>query len=103
MARPNAFTLIELLVVVSIIVLLLALLAPALDRAIYQAELAVCGTHVKGIATGSTLYASSNRRAYATRIPANGEYAAVNLNYGPYDVRKALKDYMAIKMFVDPL
>ena len=43
----SAFTLIELLVVVTIIVVLLAMLTPALDKAIYQAELAVCGAHKK--------------------------------------------------------
>jgi prepilin-type N-terminal cleavage/methylation domain-containing protein len=37
----TAFTLIELLVVITIIVVLLSLLAPALDKAICQ-ELAVC-------------------------------------------------------------
>jgi type II secretory pathway pseudopilin PulG len=34
---------VELLVVITIIVLLLALLAPALEKAIYQAQMAVCG------------------------------------------------------------
>jgi prepilin-type N-terminal cleavage/methylation domain-containing protein len=38
----DAFTLIELLVVVTIIVVLPALLAPALDQSIYQVELTVC-------------------------------------------------------------
>lgn len=38
----KAFTLIELLVVITIIVVLLALLVPALDKAIYQAQLSVC-------------------------------------------------------------
>ena len=63
----SAFTLVELLVVVAIIVVLLALLAPAMDRAIYQAEMAVCGANLHGIATGVLLYASENRRAYPHR------------------------------------
>ena len=63
MPRP-AFTLIELLVVITIIVVLLALLTPAVDRAIYQAELTVCGTRLKGIATGNLAYAADNKRSY---------------------------------------
>jgi len=65
MAR--AFTLVELLVVITIIVVLLALLAPALDKAIYQAELAVCGARWRAIASGATVYAMDNKRSYPYR------------------------------------
>jgi prepilin-type N-terminal cleavage/methylation domain-containing protein len=64
--RP-AFTLIELLVVITIIVVLLALLTPALDKAIYQAELAVCGANLRSIATGAVSYASGSNRSYPYR------------------------------------
>jgi type II secretory pathway pseudopilin PulG len=66
-ANASAFTLAELMVVVAIIVLLLALLAPALDSAIYNAELAVCATRVRGLAQGATIYAADERRAYPAR------------------------------------
>src|ERR1043165_1931025 len=56
-AMPRAFTLIELLVVITIIVVLLALLTPALDKAMYQAELAVCGANLRAIANGAIPYA----------------------------------------------
>jgi len=66
-ASHIAFTLVELLVVITIIVMLLALLAPAIDRAIYQAEMAVCATRLKGIGTGATLYAMEFARRYPHR------------------------------------
>src|SRR5207253_2093486 len=50
----NGFTLIELLVVVTVIVALLAMLAPALDKAVYQAELAVCAANLRTIASAAT-------------------------------------------------
>src|SRR5438876_557647 len=53
-----AFTLIELLVVVTIIVVLLALLTPALDRAIYQAELTVCAANQHTVGAGAAKVSS---------------------------------------------
>jgi prepilin-type N-terminal cleavage/methylation domain-containing protein len=64
--RIAAFTLIELLVVITIIVVLLALLTPALDQAVYQAELAACGARVKGLAGGVLLYAFEYKKRYPT-------------------------------------
>src|ERR1041385_1165125 len=66
-ARRKGFTLIELLVVVTIIVVLLAMLTPALDQAIYQAELAKCMGNLKVIGTGAMVYAAGNRRHYPYR------------------------------------
>ena len=70
-ATRRGFTLIELLVVISIIVVLLALLTPALDRAIYQAELAVCGANLHTVSAGALSYALSNKRRYPYR-PMDG-------------------------------
>ena len=53
MVTRSGFTLIEQLVVVTILVLLLALLAPALDRAVYSAELTVCGTTLRTLASSA--------------------------------------------------
>ena len=64
--RPG-FSLVELLVVVTIIVVLLALLAPALDEAVYQAELAVCGARLKATGGAVTLYAFDHKRQYPYR------------------------------------
>ncbi len=57
------FTLIELMVVVTIIVVLLSLLAPALDRAVEAAERAVCGANQHAIGAGAIGYAMNNRGA----------------------------------------
>ena len=63
----RAFTLVELLVVITIIVVLLALLTPAMDQAVYQAELAVCASRQDAIASGLTTYAMAANRAYPYR------------------------------------
>src|ERR1041385_4688748 len=62
MRRRSAFTLIELLVVVTIIVVLLALLTPALDKAVEQAERAVCAANKHSISIGSVAYALENKK-----------------------------------------
>ena len=67
MPRPVAFTLIELLVVVTIIVVLLALLTPVLDKAIHQADLAVCAANQRAIAMGALGYAADAQRFYPQR------------------------------------
>src|SRR5687767_9422946 len=63
----SAFTLVELMVVVAIIVVLLALMMPAMENAIYQGELAVCGSRLKGIASASFMYAHDNKKRYPSR------------------------------------
>src|SRR5688572_4594237 len=63
----KAFTLIELLVVVTIIVVLLSMLAPALDKAIYQAELVQCGGKLKLMGSAVTLYTFDNKKHYPDR------------------------------------
>ena len=53
MSKRKGFTLIELLVVISVIVLLMALLLPALQRARNQARAVVCRAHLKQWGTDS--------------------------------------------------
>jgi len=45
------------------------MLAPALDKAIYQAELASCGAQLHGVGGGLITYASNNKRYYPTAPP----------------------------------
>src|SRR5262245_45841789 len=68
-----AFTLVELLVVIAIIVILLALLAPGLDKAIYEAEMATDAANMRGTATGLGLYAVQHHRVYPYRYYASGQ------------------------------
>jgi len=114
----RGFTLIELLVVVTIIVILLALLVPALDKAIYHASFAACGAQQHGIAGGAVQYAMNNKRRYPYRAGTNestsGNYQPfhVSLPFNPihnrgnpfgYDDRPLLRPYMNINALVDPL
>ena len=60
----GGFSLVELLVVVTIIVVLLALLTPALDTAIREAELAVCSSNQRSIGQALQMYLGDSRRYY---------------------------------------
>jgi len=57
-----AFTLIELLVAITVIVVLLSLMVPALEKAIDQAERVVCAANQRVIATSSWQYGVDNRK-----------------------------------------
>jgi prepilin-type N-terminal cleavage/methylation domain-containing protein len=104
----TAFTLVELMVVLAVIVILLALLSPALDRAVYQAELSICGSQLRGIAVGANAYAVGNRRSYPYRAQVNGNGAHLNRlalgNNAALDDRPRLRPYMPLtKIMQDPL
>jgi prepilin-type processing-associated H-X9-DG protein len=73
MQKPTAFTLIELLVVVTIIVVLLALLTPALDKAIAEAERVVCLSNFRSIGIAMHLYTGDHKRYF----PWGFDYANV--------------------------
>ena len=113
----TAFTLIELLVVVTIIVVLLALLTPALDKAIYQAEVVRCMTNLKVAANGFITYASGNSRRYPDRglkdarnVWGVAAYMITDPTEGGnggapgFDMRPMLRDLFSInKTLNDPL
>jgi type II secretory pathway pseudopilin PulG len=112
----RAFTLIELLVVITIVIVLLALLVPALDRAVYQAELLRCGENQKSTISGLQQYAFDNRRYYpqrplpdrttATPIAPHQLTNPTEGAHGPgsYDVRPLLRGYVLVnKMLNDPM
>lgn len=62
--RPTrAFTLVELLVVSTLIVILVALLSPALDKAVYEAELVTCAAQLKGWGGMAHQFAMDRKRS----------------------------------------
>jgi prepilin-type N-terminal cleavage/methylation domain-containing protein/prepilin-type processing-associated H-X9-DG protein len=79
----RAFTLIELLVVISIVVLLIALLMPALKKAKHAATRSVCLSrqHQLGIATAS--YASDHRGHCWTFPGHNDSSWQISIRHGP--------------------
>jgi prepilin-type N-terminal cleavage/methylation domain-containing protein/prepilin-type processing-associated H-X9-DG protein len=59
--RLHGFTLVELLVVVSLIVLLIAMLLPAVGRARDAARTAACAANMRQVYMGLSMYAADNR------------------------------------------
>ena len=62
--KRSAFTIVELLVVVSVIALLMALLAPALDSAIEQALRVKCGANQRQFAIANQMYAQEFKHQF---------------------------------------
>ena len=108
LSTRRAFTLIELLVVITIIVILLALLTPALDKAIYMADLAVCGARLKSIGLGTVQYTAAHKQSYPYRkvIEQNSgqpDRLITSWNLGGFDDRDMLDGYIARKTYMDPM
>ena len=106
-----AFTLVELLVVITIIAVLLSMLTPALDRAIYQAELAMCAANQRGIITGVTSYAMEYSRHYPHRgiHDSDAQYRKPNLvragiaTGAQSDDLAVIRPWVPLKLMLDPL
>lgn len=88
MHRRNAFTLIELLVVVSIIVILLAVLIPALQSARLAARSVKCQANLKQLGVGHQIYLSEYDNFI---MPVYQFDSSVNGNWWPYTMNNLLK------------
>ena len=81
------FTLMELLVIVTIMAILISILMPALDKARYKTQMAVCMSNLSQINKINTGYALDNNRKYLTRE------AAQSSNFGaPYTISHSSGD-----------
>ncbi len=70
--RKHAFTLIELLVVISIVVLLIAILLPALSKAREAAKKISCLSQVRQIGTFVNIYVNDNKGWFKTTVDTGG-------------------------------
>jgi prepilin-type N-terminal cleavage/methylation domain-containing protein len=97
---PRAFTLIELLVVVSIIVLLLAMLLPALGKGVAAAQLAQCESNARQVGAADALYLTDSTGFFpsyigGTSITERNFGGKKGTEYNDYDVR-LLNQYVGV-------
>jgi prepilin-type N-terminal cleavage/methylation domain-containing protein len=72
--NSSGFTLVELLVVITIIVILLALLTPALDKAMEATAIAVCATNQHAMHGGVLSYSLDHRRRLLQTVILGGPF-----------------------------
>ena len=90
MPRQRGFTLIELLVVIAIIALLMAMLAPALQKAKRQAKAVICSSNMRQIGMAANFYAESSNM-YIPR-GTGGPTAPWFQLFMPYLAQKPIND-----------
>jgi prepilin-type N-terminal cleavage/methylation domain-containing protein len=71
-ARRRAFTLVELLVVIGIVVILVALLLPAAQKARWQALNVQCKSNLQQIANGIQMYVNNNKGRFPDPLTLGG-------------------------------
>lgn len=84
--RRMGFTLVELLVVISIIVILMALLLPALAKARILALRTVCASNIRGLLLGCVEYAQQNQNNYPFDFQPNYPIGGIGTYNGGWPV-----------------
>lgn len=79
----RAFTLVEMLVVISIILLILAILIPAINKAREVANRVQCATRLRNIGQAMVIYANDNKGAIAGSPLTTGSYLWADTSAGP--------------------
>ena len=90
-AASRGFSLVELLVVVTIIVLLLALISPALDQAMHRMELTACAARQHGLLTIFNGYATDQQRKYPLGKEPDNTYESII--FSGWDLPRIVEDY----------
>jgi len=108
--RWTAFTLVELMVTVTIIVVLVAILLPSVERATYEAKFAACAANLRGIAISVHTYGTDFVRWYPYRQGVTYSTAdwwawyPMKLRQDSVDERPVLSGYIQVQeQFNDPL
>lgn len=96
MIRAKAFTLVEMLLVVSLIVMLIALLLPALNAAREQTRRTVCMANLSQCGAATTAYAFEHGGWLPPTVPDNGTQAHLfRLTTQNYDLRVAIDEFVS--------
>ncbi|MBI1368364.1 MAG: hypothetical protein GC162_06885 [Planctomycetes bacterium] len=98
------FTLVELLVVTSIIMVLIAILLPALKSARYAANLTLCAARQRQVVQAGLVYATDNNTVFPPTVPTykhnNGPDTLSNPYYINYHGDDNLGRYPAISKYI---
>jgi prepilin-type N-terminal cleavage/methylation domain-containing protein len=91
MMERRAFTLIELLVVITVLMILAAMLLPALTAAKYSAKLTVCASNLDQYGKALYTFAATNDRLYPDTVALKNRRI---IKEGAHDLRPELKPYV---------